>query len=614
MKTRPITRWQWAKISLLFGLFYSLIAYLISSQYLDFIHTSSWLGKGYLTLAFVGQIGFLCLLGALLSALLSFLIKQRHLNYLLLWLVGSATLVLLYTDTRVYELYRFHLGGFVWSLVFGEGASQVVEVSWYTIAFSAFMIALMALASAIALWASVRITLAKRLKGSRWLFCLTVIGSLLGANLMHIWYDAHGNSEIRAMTRHIPLYQPATAVRFMAEQGWIDPHTVTERPSLHNVAGSELNYPTQGLPLTSDSKPNILFVTVDAWRGDNFDPVTTPFTYSLINQPDALYFTDHQSGGNVTKGGIFSLFYALPPTYWDAFTAAQRPPVFFDTLFEAGYTPGIFGSSPLINPSFHRNVFSSIPNLKTQTEGETAYLRDEKMVSNLVNFLEQDNKEPFVSFVFFDAAHGYVVPPDFEPIFQPYWERVDHVALGPDFDPLPYKNRYRTALRFVDDQIKTIYQTLERTGKLDNTIVIFTSDHGEEFNETGKNYWGHGGNFTQNQTHVPLLILWPGKQQQQIDYRTSHYDLVPTLLTEALGVQTPMHDYSSGLSLFDSTEREWLLIHSYFNYGVVMKDRIITTFPTGQFEVTDTNLNPTDKTMPANITLDVLKEVSRFYK
>ncbi|RDL44100.1 hydrolase [Marinomonas piezotolerans] len=613
MRPKSITRWQWAKISMLFGLLYTLAAYLISTPYLSFIHAPSWLGKSYLTLAYIGQIGLLGLLGTLLSTLITPIIKQRHLNYTILWLIGSATLVLLYTDTRVYELYRFHLGGFVWSLVFGEGASQVIKVSWYTIAVSVFMVALFAAYAAFSIWLSVRLTLNNRFKGSRWLYSLAVVVSFLSANVLHVWYDAHGNAEIRGMTRHLPLYQPATAVEFMSKQGWIDPHTVSKRPSLHNVAGSELNYPTEGFEVHSNNKPNILFVTADAWRGDTFDAQTTPFTYSLINQPDAQYFTDHQSGGNVTKGGIFSLFYALPPTYWDAFTAAQRPPVFFSTLLDAGYQTGIFGSGPLINPSFHRNAFSNIPNLKTKTEGDTPYQRDEKMVSNLTKFLHKET-DPFVSFVFFDAAHGYAPPPDFEPKFQPYWDRVDHVELGPDFDPLPYKNRYRTALRFIDEQIKTIYETLEETGKLDNTIVIFTSDHGEEFNETKMNYWGHGSNFTQNQTHVPLLILWPGKAAQQFDYRTSHYDIVPTLLQEALGVDVPMREYSSGRSLFDSTPREWLLVHSYFNYGVLMEDRIITTFPTGQFEITDLDLQPTDKEMPAKVTLEVLQEIGRFYQ
>jgi hypothetical protein len=40
----------------------------------------------------------------------------------------------------------------------------------------------------------------------------------------------------------------------------------------------------------------------------------------------------------------------------------------------------------------------------------------------------------------------------------------------------------------------------------DNTIVIITADHGQEFNENKLNFWGHNGNFTKYQTQVPLII------------------------------------------------------------------------------------------------------------
>jgi membrane-anchored protein YejM (alkaline phosphatase superfamily) len=190
---------------------------------------------------------------------------------------------------------------------------------------------------------------------------------------------------------------------------------------------------------------------------------------------------------------------------------------------------------------------------------------------------------------------------------------VDHVALGSDFDPIPYKNRYRTALRYVDTQIERVFEHLEQSQQLNNTIVVITSDHGEEFNETGKNYWGHGSNFTEHQIHVPLLILWPGKAQHTFTHRTTHYDLVPTIMHEGLGIETPISEYSTGRSLFDEVSHQWVLVHSYFNYGVVMQDRIITTYPTGNYEVSDPNLNPTDKTMPAATSLEVLKDITRFY-
>ena len=613
----PLSRWQWFKISWLFSVFSILIGYLIASQYLTFISVSTPLGAGYLSSAFIGQIGLLGLLFTLPIALLVSLIKQPIINTGLLWLSASSLLLLLILDTQIYSLYRFHLSGFVWNLVFSEGGSQIFSFSWYSILIAGVSIVALMLLIAGTLFGAIYL-IRRNMPSVRYFQYVSIpliLLSFLGANGLHIWYDAQGNTEIRAMTRHLPLYEPATAVRYMAERGWIDPHNINQAPDFKQVASnSALKYPKAPLTVNTQDRPNILVIAIDAWRADEFNATTTPNTFALRNSPTALQFTDHHSGGNVTKGGMFSLFYGLPPTYWDAFTAAQQPPTLFTTLQSLDYQTGIYASGPLINPSFHRNVFSSIDPLTTMTEGDTPYIRDQQMVRNFQSFLDNNQQQPFIGMLFFDAAHGYAPPDDYQPRFEPYWERVDHVELGPDFDPLPYKNRYRTALHFIDKQIQGVIDDLKERDLYDNSIIIFTADHGEEFNETELNYWGHGSNFTRHQTQVPLLVLWPGKAKQTINYRTSHYDIVPTLMQEVFNVSEPMASYSSGHSLFSEGNRDWLLVHSYFNYGVVMPDRLIATYPTGQFEITDLEQKPSKLTMPASTTLEVLKEISRFYQ
>lgn len=616
MTRPPITRWQWFKISWLFSSFCALIAYLIGSQYLPFINTQSLLGSTYLFTAFSGQLGTLALLATLPMSLFVTVLKLRHLNNFLLWLSACCILLILMLDTQVYALYRFHLSGFVWNMAFGEGGNQIISFSWYSWTLAIGGVLLLVALVAGALHLAQKWVLSNTWRFTSLAFVIFALLSFLAANLMHIWYDAHNNHEIRAMTRHLPLYTPATAVRFMQQQGWIDPHELAEQPTTLTTSdkGGQLIYPDAPLTTQNQSQPNVLFVAIDAWRADTFEAETTPNTFRLTQADTAQYFKQHFSGGNVTKGGIFSLFYAIPPTYWDAMTAAQRAPVFFTTLQDQGYQTGIYGSSPLINPSFHRNVFSSIEHLKTKTEGSRPFERDLKMIENFQAFLDSNKEQPFVGFLFFDAAHGYAPPDDYQPKFTPYWERVDHVELGPDFDPVPYKNRYRTALHFIDEQIQRLIDDLKQRKLYDNTIIVITSDHGEEFNETKHNYWGHGSNFTRHQTQVPLLILWPGKERKVMSYRTSHYDIVPTILKETFQVKEDMSTFSSGHSLFEEGGRDWLLVHSYFNYGVIMKDRIITTYPTGQFEVTDEENRATDRTIPSQVTLEVLKEVSRFYR
>ena len=55
-------------------------------------------------------------------------------------------------------------------------------------------------------------------------------------------------------------------------------------------------------------------------------------------------------------------------------------------------------------------------------------------------------------------------------------------------------------------------------------------------------YWVHASAYTPYQLHVPLLVYWPGKTPQVYSYFITHYDIVPTLMTEIFGCQNPLAD------------------------------------------------------------------------
>ena len=86
-----------------------------------------------------------------------------------------------------------------------------------------------------------------------------------------------------------------------------------------------------------------------------------------------------------------------------------------------------------------------------------------------------------------------------------------------------------------------------------------------------------------------MIVHWPGRPVQRIDYRTSHFDLVPTLMTDLLGCSNPPGDYASGDNLYDGKGWDWLLAGSYYNYAVIEPDQITVTYPDGGFEVRDPN-------------------------
>ncbi len=86
--------------------------------------------------------------------------------------------------------------------------------------------------------------------------------------------------------------------------------------------------------------------------------------------------------------------------------------------------------------------------------------------------------------------------------------------LKNDSDPVPYLNRYRNAGHFDDNLVKQVLNNLATQGLLKNTIVIITADHGEEFNESHQDFWGHASDYTRGKfIHACHLLAWPSAQK-----------------------------------------------------------------------------------------------------
>jgi arylsulfatase A-like enzyme len=92
---------------------------------------------------------------------------------------------------------------------------------------------------------------------------------------------------------------------------------------------------------------------------------------------------------------------------------------------------------------------------------------------------------------------------------------------------------YDREIRFVDDELRRLLEALEAEGRLGRTLLVLTSDHGEEFLEHG--WIGHGATLHEEVLRVPLLLLGPGiPAGLRISQPVGLVDLAPTLL-ELLG-------------------------------------------------------------------------------
>ena len=189
---------------------------------------------------------------------------------------------------------------------------------------------------------------------------------------------------------------------------------------------------------------------------------------------------------------------------------------------------------------------------------------------------------------------------------------MDRLQLNNNFNPTPFFNIYKNAVVFDDGLIAKVLTTLRQEHLLKNTLVLISSDHGNEFNDNHMNFWGHSSNFSPAQMHVPLIIHWPGRSPHVYNNYTSHFDVVPTIMSHVLGVTNPYRDYSVGESLFAHKNWPFLLVTNYQRMGVVERNRITTFYKSGYTKYTKPNLQPMQQPMAPQRMRQVLRQIKQF--
>ena len=215
--------------------------------------------------------------------------------------------------------------------------------------------------------------------------------------------------------------------------------------------------------------------------------------------------------------------------------------------------------------------------------------------------------------MFYFSAYCYDYPPDFKLNFLPVLDKVDYLALHNNFDPTPFKNRYNNSVLFDDTLIQKVIADLKAKDLLKNTVIMITGDHGQEFNDNHLNFWGHNSNFSDAQTHVPLVVWWPGKGPRKYQHRTDHYDLSATLMKEIFHCQNPPADFSSGEDLFKGVSHPWIVMGTYGNFAIYRDQDIISVPYSGEYETLDHHWHDMKSEFNAGDLQQALDEMSRFF-
>ncbi len=215
--------------------------------------------------------------------------------------------------------------------------------------------------------------------------------------------------------------------------------------------------------------------------------VPTTFAGRVLGDLDA----DWVGGYLVVNPGNGTLFERLQAAGW--YTEAQLPAQQRDGMWfglEAGF-----------------DLYGDVP------EARLKRFSTEALNAKAVDLFERAHREadhaPWLLWMHYVEPH------------EPYHRHPDH-----DFGTGAI-DRYDSEIAAVDAAIGELLGELERTGQRDRTMIVITSDHGEEFGEHGRHYHGH--QLFDESVRVPLLIHVPGAPAKRVEAPVSTIDLVPTV-------------------------------------------------------------------------------------
>jgi len=147
--------------------------------------------------------------------------------------------------------------------------------------------------------------------------------------------------------------------------------------------------------------------------------------------------------------------------------------------------------------------------------------------------------QPFLQYFHFLPPHSpyntredYVdvfLDDNFQPAEKPMHPVVVPIEILTRTEELNLRQEYDEYLLYVDSEFNRMFNQLDQRGVLDNTLIVFTSDHGEIFERNSKD---HSDSYLFDPlVKIPLVIFEPGQtERQDIHSLTSCIDVMPTLL------------------------------------------------------------------------------------
>jgi arylsulfatase A-like enzyme len=319
-----------------------------------------------------------------------------------------------------------------------------------------------------------------------------------------------------------------------------------------------------------DEKPNIILISVDTLRADHlsgygYNRKTSPFLDSFVKK--GVRFINAYSQSSWTLPSHMSLFTSTyPRTHGvenDDAALNYSIPTLTEVLQKNGYDTYAFVSWVYLKSRYgfsrgFKEFYELLPpkNLRDPT---THYsVKAGTFSKNVISWAqEKEIRKPFFLFLhLFDPHLSYEPPLEYARQFDP---NLKDIEMG-SYDYLSkyilglQKRKpqrisaselaqaialYDGEIRYVDTELEALFKKLSILGMLDNTMIVFTSDHGEELDDH-RSMEGHQWTLYDEVLRIPLTIVFPDlkPQEETVKEIVQSIDTAPTILDVA-GIKAP---------------------------------------------------------------------------
>jgi len=339
-------------------------------------------------------------------------------------------------------------------------------------------------------------------------------------------------------------------------------------------------------------KPNIILIIVDTLRPDHLGC----YGYSKNTSPNIDEFAKESilyekcfSHAPVTLSSVASIMTGFLPheTRVFDFTTplfSSKINTLADRLKRKGYTTiAVIGNFVLKKGRGFEQGFDVYDDRMPDRElvRRVPETIAEKMTSKAIAYLKKRPEGKFFLYLHYQDPHGPYTPPSpYNTMFHKenaptrklpvndviieenkitnYEKAISgdggipfYQKLGDHRDYAYYVSQYDGEIRYFDTHFKRLIDALKDLNLYNNSVIIFTSDHGEGMGEHDY-YFAHGKYLYNSLIHVPLIIKY-GKRSGRVKDFVQHIDLVPTILD---AIHVKMDSTFRGKNLIKSTYRE----------------------------------------------------------